>query len=614
MDTSMNMSMVKGGVSDYNNIYTHKALNYAWNGQMNFPHEVKQVEWTPIQTFASNYTNNDIIRFTPNGNRGDLLNPYGTFVEIVVDCDSTYLNDETNFKNKMLQLDGSAQSFISSFIATINDVEVERINQYDMLANFLKDVCYDNSTRTQKDYEGNGGISTPSTQSNMSATYQTPLVNDSVIKPCIGIRPEQNLSVYIDQNNRVSQGVVNDFVTRNLAQNYTQTAWTPYGNVAGTTWNSGSNNDEIDNNWTDNARTTATRSTPSTHGLFQAFNPTFATNGFEPWFSKTVPLRYLKSGFIKTDYPTTMTFQIPLYSSFFGHLLPPENWKLIPLWLMGNMTWEFTLNPHALFTSWFTTDQTARNYRIKKFSIKCEMIKVSDQRILGDIEQEFSVNGLKFPSQAFYYGPSFTVVNGAIPTNMYINLGFTSLRNLFVMFTPNDYLQNAAFRKHYRLSMAITSIQLLMGTDYYPQQPITGNGGTNYGTINNNEFIKNFWKCWGKQCGGSPSVINQHNFAINCREADPTSTDANYTGNQQFCYFGENRIIGKCVYGIPLDPLNYEGKMWSGKDTTKTVPWQLLMNYDNTKVFPRNVTMHTWMHHDYILVISPSNVQVIGRS
>ena len=46
-----------------------------------------------------------------------------------------------------------------------------------------------------------------------------------------------------------------------------------------------------------------------------------------------------------------------------------------------------------------------------------------------------------------------------------------------VLFYPLDF-QNMSFcRKHYRISNNITKLQLRLNMDYFPSQPLSGNGG-----------------------------------------------------------------------------------------------------------------------------------------
>ena len=48
---------------------------------------------------------------------------------------------------------------------------------------------------------------------------------------------------------------------------------------------------------------------------------------------------------------TKKTFYIPLLSGVLGHLIPCDQWKLIPGKGCGVLNWEFRLNRHAIYMS-----------------------------------------------------------------------------------------------------------------------------------------------------------------------------------------------------------------------------------------------------------------------
>lgn len=63
---------------------------------------------------------------------------------------------------------------------------------------------------------------------------------------------------------------------------------------------------------------------------------------------------------------TTREFIIPLYSGFMGVLMPLK--KFLPLAYMP-LNIEFTLNPHALYSSLTTEEGGRRDYNILRFEI-----------------------------------------------------------------------------------------------------------------------------------------------------------------------------------------------------------------------------------------------------
>ena len=49
-----------------------------------------------------------------------------------------------------------------------------------------------------------------------------------------------------------------------------------------------------------------------------------------------------------------LSFSVPLLSAFFGVLLPPDQFKYIPLSAFDDLVIELKLNPYAFFTSGYT--------------------------------------------------------------------------------------------------------------------------------------------------------------------------------------------------------------------------------------------------------------------
>lgn len=83
-------------------------------------------------------------------------------------------------------------------------------------------------------------------------------------------------------------------------------------------------------------------------------------------------------------------------------------------------------------------------------------------------------------------------------------MGFESLKNLVVLFRPSDHTTWTFCRKQYRISHNLSGFQVKIGLEYYPQIPISGNGGTSgaYPATdqegNNSEFLIKLYETFGK--------------------------------------------------------------------------------------------------------------------
>lgn len=584
-------------------------------------HEIVAAQWNPTGTYNQNIGSGDIIRINPKSPH--FLCPLSTYFEVTIDVSTnSYLNDDGTYTYKAIQVDGSGQGIISSFIISDGE-ELERIGEYDTLVNIIDDMNYDPTSKANRDPEGQGGCSFEGVPNWLNTSFRSPNTNAAGIQTIKNWIPGEDPNFYIESNNATyplgnggtgglgtSQQI--GYTTRAYAQMNNKTAFQPTFNVAGVTYSAGTDSSEYVNNFSDNTR--GYDCDPRIVGNSMPFNPNFTSSGFEPYFAPNMKQRYMKNGFLKADNMTRHTFYIPFMSGIMGQLVQPHNYRYLPMDKFKNLEIEITLNPYFMFTSSPNTTNAARGFVVRSFIFHATLIDIKDPQMLARIEEEYQ-KGIRIQTQSFYLGPKMSIVGGAVPPSIQVNLGFDSLRNLFLLFLPNDYMANSACRKHYRLSMAITELQIKVGTKYTPNLPIKGNGGTNFGPINNGDFIKNLYRAFGKHICTNKAAINPHNFAINCRAFDPTlvNTDA-ILSNQQGCFYEENRVVGKAVYAIPLDILNYSRDFLAGMDTTNAKPFEILLNYEAGKVFTRPVTAYVFAHYDMVLLISPQGNRVIGRN
>lgn len=589
------------------------ALDYSNIAPTSILNKKKMAQWNPQGTYNNNLGSGDIVRF--NIQTEDFWDPYSAYLEVTIDVSGNpNLANDANFTNKILQVDSSVNSIFNQLIIYNESEELERIMHYDTLACILNDLNYDTNDRYSRDYEGFGGVYTNSTPANIATAKDVPVANDGAYKFSKNWLPNQDLTVYIDSSARTTAqgGTTQTFYTLNHPIINSQLSPFPVYNKEGMTYGAGATTGEWANNFTYFAGTPGA-SDPVVNGPLQHYTPAFAGNGFEPFFSSTVPQRYMRNGFIKMDTMTTATFYIPIFSGIFGCLMHPSNYKLIPMKYFKDLVFEFQFNPYFLFSSWFSANNQNRNFTVKSLVLHASMVEVRDPAVLAQIDREFQA-GIRIPTQSFYLGPLQSIAQGAVPPTIQFNLGFESLRNIFFCFIPNDYTANSSFRKQYRLSMGITSVQVKIGTDYYPQLAIKGNGGNNYGALNNYQYVRYLFKAFGKHLKPEGTVINPHNFAVNCRANDPTSADTNLISNSQGCFYEENRVIGKAVYAVPLDALNYDNSLLSGINTTMQKPFELLLAYDASRVFARNVTFVSFCHYDMILYMGPDGIRALGKA
>ena len=74
----------------------------------------------------------DMVKFLLSGN--GFLDPYSTYFDFTVSADLT--------QNEIKWLDRSAHSFISRIVIRSQGVEIERLENYDVMAAMINDMVY----------------------------------------------------------------------------------------------------------------------------------------------------------------------------------------------------------------------------------------------------------------------------------------------------------------------------------------------------------------------------------------------------------------------------------------------------------------------------------------
>jgi len=172
-------------------------------------------------------------------------------------------------------------------------------------------------------------------------------------------------------------------------------------------------------------------------------------------------------------------------------------------------------------------------------------------------------------------------------------------------------------------------MQIKVGLNYYPSLAIQGNGGNNVvnplkpGDGSNSEFLINLDKAFGKYIDViGDQFINQANFAINDRGFDPSNKDAFKDGNDVTINvdtangapsYHENRVVGKAVYALDLESLSFSPGEISGLNTTKKVPYEIILKSNGLNTFPRKSEMHVFNYYDFLIRLSFDGNSVLGR-
>jgi len=405
------------------------------------------------------------------------------------------------------------------------------------------------------------------------------------------------------------------------------------------------------------------------YGFSNPMPGNFGTTTLEPIYSKE-PQRCVRAGVPSVQQILEYTFHVPLPSGIFGAYMQPNNYKMIPMVAFKGLVFELVLSPYAHFTSWSSQDQSNRRYVITGIEIDVQLAEFLDLNVIRATNDSI-LKGFTLCTQSYDFCTKIAISANNIPPEIQVNKGHDSLRNLYIINLDNAYLSNTMYRKQYRLSMNVTKLQVKVGTDYFPPQAIEGHAGYNYGKRNCYEFYLNLLRSFNKINTMDELAINPHNFAINWRElfvanmlgkvctnlkpeiladdgkgtyAQGQATDPNrllgsntfqsyhaFTANgMQLGYFYENRVIGKAMFGIPLDFINYSNDILSGIRTIDARPISILWECDNTSSsgnlfgaqanpqmgfgYAGNVTAYVFAEYDLILTFNNGEVKSVGRN
>lgn len=625
-----------------------------------YPSQMKIMRYYP-STGQGNIKPNDVVKFniTTNG----FWDPSSTYINLTLELDSSYKD------NDAIQLDGSASSLISELIISSKGVELERIQEYDQLANFLEDMNYSNEQRFTRDIMGMGSV-IKYKSNNIIEKYGANVLNaaafttfaQNAIYGSFPWSPFTQASSYPDahasKNLQLLQGywdsTQNVFVGGSLIG---AKLLGPHMLVLNNLMSKGKPYNAIH----DNGGVTALNQGTHKAGFYQGLNYDLMQGCWEPILAKTIQTSGMVNGRIQFTKKEKINFCIPLYSGIFGCLMPPNAIKYIPMAAFSDLVFEFRINPYGVFTSGFqyltvsgaeeTNGSVApsanhtllqRLFTISKFEIVTEMLYFNprvDQLVL---DQLVSSTGIVLHSVSWMLGPIWNFQAGQTPSGTYqLHLGFESLKTLCITFLPNDYLTYPYIRKLFRITNSLTSIQFRIGSDLYPSLPIKGMSGTSgaydptSSDDNNNEYLIHLFKAFNKFNNVNEDCsINSFNFALNQRNWQPGRTDAffdaaaspanivNVTNAFAMNMVLENLQKGKCLYAIDLENLKEDRNVKSGLNTNENKPFEILLTSNSSYPYlahggvlsnQASTSMYIWCQYDLQIRITPNGISVQGK-
>ena len=283
----------------------------------------------------------------------------------------------------------------------------------------------------------------------------------------------------------------------------------------------------------------------------------------------------LGTGEISMANNTGVTVILPILSSLIG----TSARKYLPLFLTGQIMLEIELaNLYSPFVT-VGADANMTGYQVSAVELHCQMVEF-DADVNQSLIQMSMKNGL------FLHGNSWaSFFNAAANANpsLVISERLKSVKSLFTCFslTPADSQTRHMARHH----GGVTGLSFTIGSDHYPNQPISGTA-SDYKT--NCEYLLETLKAIGEYGNVMhQSIINPVNFA---------SPDVSATS------------VGRAVYGIDLDAFS-KSPIESGVNTVLNNPITINVTNPGTA----GLVNYTFLLYDVIFHITPDGQFVAAK-
>lgn len=279
----------------------------------------------------------------------------------------------------------------------------------------------------------------------------------------------------------------------------------------------------------------------------------------------------------------TQTFCVPLDLSA---LLGPSQKKFAPLFLMGGLTLEITLDPNGPMNS----AQSAPVFNIKNVEFHAQCITFS-----ADVNQ--ALTAMTQQSGLFMHATSYTSIMNQIPSSAsnswIVSERLRSLKSLFILFQDPAYVGTANNRSSARFTNQLQTLQLKLGSTYYPPQALRANNANS--SAANGEFLCETFKASGiYNDRNHMSLLNAYNFGADV---------ALGVADRQYS-------TGRAVFGLDLDAFG-RSDVESGCNTIMNNPITVITN--SAAAYGSSLNVINVLYHDVIFAISPDGSLTVNK-
>lgn len=331
----------------------------------------------------------------------------------------------------------------------------------------------------------------------------------------------------------------------------------------------------------------------------------------------------------------SMYIRLPLMSFVFGHGLPIQNYKWIPLEFFPNFEVTIEFNKHAMFIplkvpynvdipnadnmpipielkNFNQTDH--RGYEIRHIKLVTTQLYF-DSSIIMQIRNSAFKNGIVIDTQIWQSYQQLTVQSNLQGGLYVLNTPRKSIKSLITLFLSKVYEVCAFARKLRKYSRGVTEFSVKIGDEFYPPNSLKGNSGNTYGPNNNYSMFESYVKVFNKSfMQYNNSIVNPLNYAIDYYEIDNyykglSESNGEYSA-PNFIARMKEELIGRCAFGLSLDLLPMSGDLYkNGIDTRFTKPILISLKQTNeaaNRQFDTRFTQYVLLEYDYTIKISPN--------
>ncbi len=246
--------------------------------------------------------------------------------------------------------------------------------------------------------------------------------------------------------------------------------------------------------------------------------------------------------------------------------------KYLPLFLTGDLMLEIELaSSYKPYVS--ASDAANGGFKIQNVELHCQLVEFG-----GDINS--ALKAMCDRSGLYLHGKSwrsyFNSINAVQNPSILISERLKSIKSAFLTFSLTQ--ANSQARSMARHHGGVTGLQLKIGSEFYPNSALQGNGSDEK---SNSEYILETMKAIGEYCNVSHnSLICSKNFA---------SGDATLAS------------CGRAVYGIDLDAFT-KSNIESGVNSVLNNPINVMVTSGGVA----NLNAYVYLYYDCIFNISPN--------